>query len=224
MYGSKDLYADSAEDKNSMWMSTDITYFDNTQTLMSKIIGDNYVYSVSGEAQGLEYSYSFDYRKAKIDTVTLNDKKHIRVKNTVSINFAGMEFETDILQLIYVKKGIAFVYQFDGDETDENYSDFLSLVKSADYSQIKTQKENQYTTLIIVGVVCCLAMVAVIVFFISRKSKRTTAISCTPEAMTVGESSELEKAEVEKLDPTCPSCGRQVPEGSKFCQYCGKKL
>lgn len=133
-----------------------------------------------------------------------------------------------------INNGYIYLFQYSGGNSKAHYDDFTQLLNSVNYKIGNNAAGNSGgSTMIIVLVVFVLIVVAVCLLIAkSKKKPETVAAAKTNDVSIRDDDPGMHDIPATNSPPThptygvlyCPSCGREIPRGSKFCQFCGTKI
>ena len=131
-----------------------------------------------------------------------------------------------------VNNGYIYFFQYNGGNSNAHYDDFMSILKSVEYKSVSAEPDgsNGYSMIVVLAV-AGLAVGAVLLLMIRSGKKKEAAEPDAVHPMNAVRLSDTETTEPEiENNPAadvlsrCPSCGREIPFSSKFCQFCGSRL
>ena len=155
----------------------------------------------------------FGTSKYLVDDVTYGGVHYFKVVTTTEKQATGLSVSVTMTQLFRVENGWGYTFQFGGDENSPYYSDFVSLIKSAEYPEVSNSVS--FVPIIIVLVILSVAIVAVV--FIVRNRKEKKIVPETPNLP--GRSTQT--TVITNSNRFCHMCGTKIPGDSMFCHKCG---
>lgn len=159
----------------------------------------------------------FDTSQCFVNDVIYGGVHYFKINTTEVENVMGLNVSVPMTQLFRAENGWGYIFQFGGDEDSQYYSEFVSLVESADYSGAK---KNEYMASVTVFVVAFATIVAVSAFITMKRRKQNKSVL---EASTTCDRIEQHIVAQERCC-FCHVCGARQPAGSAFCYKCGAKL
>lgn len=133
-----------------------------------------------------------------------------------------------------INNGYIYLFQYSGGNSKAHYDDFTQLLNSVNYKIGNNAAGNSGgSTMIIVLVVFVLIVVAVCLLIAKSKKKPETVAAAKTNDVSIRDDDpgmhDIPATNSPPTQPTygvlyCPSCGREIPRGSKFCQFCGTKI
>lgn len=131
-----------------------------------------------------EVADMFDVSIPNLSTVTYNGTQYYRGETTQTTTVGNKEVSVTITQMMHVRNGWIYLFQFSGSRTHELYSDFETLLETVEYPEpleikeepvpsntqepeIKEEKEEKGTSIggIILLVVIVIGIVAAIIVY-----------------------------------------------------------
>lgn len=158
----------------------------------------------------------FGTSKYLVDDVTYGGVHYFKVVTTTEKETLGLNVSVAMTQLFHVENGWGYTYQFGGDETSPYYSDFVSLIKSADYPEVS----NSVSVFSIIILVLILGLIAFAAVFIIRRRKARNIVQVAP----IVSSTSMQPTVIGNNNRYCHMCGTQLPSDSSFCHKCGTKM
>jgi hypothetical protein len=155
----------------------------------------------------------FGTSKYLVDDVTYDGVHYFKVATTTEKEAMGLKVSVTMTQLFRVENGWGYTFQFGGDENSPYYSDFVSLIKSADYPEFS--KSAAVVPIIVVFVILGGIVIAIVLILRKKKDKKNIqAVSNSP-------SISVQPSVVAANKRFCHMCGTQIPSDSMFCHNCG---
>ena len=163
-----------------------------------------------------------------VSIVTHNGVEYYKCECVNQKEMYGLSFDITITQLLYVKDGWMYTFQFGESSDHEFYPDFERLVSSVqypnDYSNAFSNDVGGDTgdfeglvAVIIVIVFITALTVLIIIYYNKRKSK------IKYEAQYI--ETDINEEEIgEAMVLYCRRCGQLLPNDSEFCHICGTKI
>lgn len=170
----------------------------------------------------------------KITTVTYNGVEYFKSETNYISDAYGVDITVKMTQLVYIDNGWMYMFQFGGTSTHKLYSDFESLLKSAQYPTVSNvggvgstnntstnnSNNNSDDNSGIIAVVVVLAIVVIVVVVAVVSRKKAEAIDYTPTyTPSVPQPSKTPEPTI-----ACKNCGQALPLDSAFCHTCGTKI
>lgn len=158
----------------------------------------------------------FGTSKYLVDDVTYGGVHYFKVETTTEKEAMGLTVSVTMTQLFRVENGWGYTFQFNGDESIPYYSDFVSLIKSAEYPEVSNS--SSVVPFVVFLVVLAIAIIAV-VLIVKKRNAQKAVIATPPTPIAISQS-------VVNKNGTqfCHMCGTELPVSSVFCHKCGKKL
>lgn len=158
----------------------------------------------------------FGTSKYLVDDVTYSGVHYFKVVTTTEKEAIGLNVSVTMTQLFRVENGWGYTFQFGGDENSPYYSDFVSLIKSAEYPEVS----NSSSVVPIVTFLVVLAIAIIAVVLIVKKRNAQKAVIATPPTPIAISQSVVNKNGTQ----FCHKCGTELPVSTVFCHKCGAKL
>ena len=156
----------------------------------------------------------FGTSKYLVDDVTYGGVHYFKISTKTEQEAMGLKVTVTMTQLFRIENGWGYIFQFGGDESSPYYSDFVALIKSADYSEAS----NSSSVSLIIILMLIPGIIAVI--FIIKRRKAKKSIQVAPIISGVSPQS----AVTENKNRYCHMCGTRLPGDSCFCHMCGTKI
>lgn len=156
-------------------------------------------------------SEMFGIPESSINKRTYNGEIYYIFDAPYTSELYGMNFSTTLTQAIHVENGMAYYFQFNGNE--QHFDDFEKVLQSVEYG-IKGATGSSAFVIIIIAI----AIIAVIVIVIRKKKASQKAVETAGQSEeTIGGAPSLEYI-------YCHRCGNKLPIDSSFCISCGTRL
>lgn len=219
LFGSTDLWEQIPASERAGYSRADITNSVFTKAVIAEM-----------------YNTSSD----KISEVTYNGVSYYKGEIAKTSDVYGFDLSVTMTQLARFHNGWLYTFCFGGTSEHPLFSDFESLLNSAQYpaastaadltsaasapSGIAKARPHVGAPAIIIAILLSLAVIGVVVaiVLVSRKKKTKAAHDILFEIPAYQPAT----PPVENTAPAlfCQNCGQSLPQDSKFCHVCGTKI
>lgn len=155
----------------------------------------------------------FGTSKYLVDDVTYGGVHYFKVATTTEKEAMGLKVSVTMTQLFRVENGWGYTFQFNGEESSPYYSDFVSLIKSAEYPEFSDS--SVIVPIIIVLVILAIFVIVLVVVIRKKQDKKGVPVTPNPPSISTQPSVAANNKRF------CHMCGTQIPGDSMFCHKCG---
>lgn len=143
--------------------------------------------------------------KPDIKKMQYNGVTYSVVEVPVTSDLLGVPITVTVSQAVYTKDGWIYAFQFFGGLDNPFFGELEKVLESVEYGDTDTHSGNaQVIAITLVALMVALILLAIVIS--TRKQKK--------------EAGDMDISQY----VYCPSCGKRMPDDSRFCDGCGARL